>query len=132
MSKQSKNWDRHWIGYDNTDRPRLRGVFTLAWLILLVGGLCELGWLIGLKYSEGFTRLLPSIVSVAFMMASIGCLGLAVRSIPLSTAYAVWTGTSVAAAAGLGIYLFNEPTTMLRLASISLIILGIIGLRIDS
>jgi quaternary ammonium compound-resistance protein SugE len=104
----------------------------MAWIILIVGGLCELGWLIGLKYSEGFTRLLPSIVTIAFMMASMGCLAVAVKSIPLGTAYAAWTGTSIAAAAALGIYLFNEPTTSLRLVSIGLIILGIIGLRNDS
>jgi len=104
----------------------------MAWLILIVGGLCELGWLIGLKFTEGFTRLLPSIVTVTFMAASIGCLGLAVKSIPLGTAYAAWTGTSIASAAALGIYLFNEPTTLLRLVSIGLIVLGIIGLRVGS
>jgi quaternary ammonium compound-resistance protein SugE len=104
----------------------------MAWLILIVGGLCELGWLIGLKYTEGFTRLVPSIVTLAFMMASIGCLGQAVKSIPLGTAYAAWTGTSIASAAIVGIYVFNEPTTLLRLVSIGLIILGIIGLRIES
>ena len=103
----------------------------MAWFILIVGGLCEVGWLIGLKYSEGFTRLLPSIVTMAFMGASIGCLGLAVKSIPIGTAYAAWTGTSIAAAAALGIYLFDEPTTLLRLVSIGLIILGIIGLRLE-
>jgi quaternary ammonium compound-resistance protein SugE len=104
----------------------------MAWLILLVGGLCEVGWLILLKYSEGFTRLLPSIGTLAFMGASIGCLGLAVRSIPMGTAYAVWTGTSIAGSAAMGIYLFNEPTTLLRLGCIGLIVLGIIGLRLES
>jgi quaternary ammonium compound-resistance protein SugE len=74
----------------------------MAWIILIVGGLCELGWLIGLKYSEGFTRPLPSIVTIAFMMASMGCLAVAVKSIPLGTAYAAWTGTSIAAAAAPG------------------------------
>lgn len=104
----------------------------MAWLILLVGGLCEVGWLILLKYAEGFTRLLPSIGTLAFMAASIGCLGLAVRSLPLGTAYGVWTGTSIASAAALGIYLFNEPATLLRLTSIGLIVLGIAGLRLES
>ena len=104
----------------------------MAWLILIVGGLFELGWLVAIKFTDGFTRLLPSIVTVGFMAASIGCLGLAVKSIPLGTAYAAWTGTSIAGAAALGIYLFDEPTTLLRLVSISLIILGIIGLRIGS
>ena len=104
----------------------------MAWLILIVGGLFELGWLVAIKFTDGFTRLLPSIVTVGFMAASIGCLGLAVKSIPLGTAYAAWTGTSIAGAAALGIYLFDEPTTLLRLVSISLIIMGIIGLRINS
>lgn len=104
----------------------------MAWLILIVGGLFELGWLVAIKFTDGFTRLLPSIVTVSFMAASVGCLGLAVKSIPLGTAYAAWTGTSIAGAAALGIYLFDEPTTLLRLVSISLIILGIIGLRIGS
>ncbi len=104
----------------------------MAWLILIVGGLCELGWLVGLKFTEGFTRLVPSVVTVSFMLASIGCLSVAVKTIPLGTAYAAWTGTSIASAAALGIYLFNEPTTLLRLASIGLIVLGIIGLRIES
>jgi quaternary ammonium compound-resistance protein SugE len=104
----------------------------MAWLILLVGGLCEVGWLVGLKFTEGFTRLQPSIVTVAFMAASIGCLSLAVKSIPIGTAYAVWTGTSIAGAATLGIYLFGEPTTSLRLVSIGLILMGIIGLRLDA
>ena len=104
----------------------------MDWFILLLGGLFEVGWLVGLKYTEGFTRLLPSIVTVAFMAASIGCLGLAVKSIPIGTAYAVWTGTSIAAVAALGIYLFGEPTTVIRLASIGLILFGIIGLRLDT
>ena len=103
----------------------------MAWFILLVGGLCEVGWLIGLKHTEGFTRLLPSLVTVAFMGASIGCLGLAIRSIPMGTAYAVWTGTSVAAVTAVGIVFFDEPTTLIRLGAIGLIVLGIIGLRLE-
>ena len=104
----------------------------MAWFILLVGGLCEVGWPIGLKHTEGFTRLLPSLVTVAFMGASIGCLGLAIRSIPMGTAYAVWTGTSVAAVTAVGIVFFDEPTTLIRLGAIGLIVLGIIGLRLKS
>ncbi len=103
----------------------------MAWFILIMGGLFELGWLTALKFTEGFTRVLPSAFVVIFMTASIGCLGLAVKSIPLGTAYAAWTGTSIAAAAALGIYLFNEPVTLLRLISIGLIILGIIGLKFE-
>lgn len=104
----------------------------MAWPILLAGGLFEVGWLIGLKRTEGFTRLLPSIITVAFMGASIGCLGLAIRSIPMGTAYAVWTGTSIAAVTAVGIIFFNEPANSIRLGSISLIVLGIIGLRLES
>jgi quaternary ammonium compound-resistance protein SugE len=104
----------------------------MAWFILIVGSLCEVGWLISLKFTEGFTRILPSLVTVAFMGASIGFLGLAVKTIPMGTAYAAWTGTSIAVATLFGIYLFDEPTTVIRLASIGLIVLGIIGLRLDS
>ncbi len=103
----------------------------MAWVILLVGSLCEVGWLVALKYSEGLTRLPSIVVAVVFMGASVGCLGLAVKSIPMGTAYAAWTGTSIAVASALGMYLFDEPTTAVRLASIGLIILGIAGLRLD-
>lgn len=103
----------------------------MAWVILLVGSLCEVGWLIALKYSEGFTRLPSIVVTVLFMGASVGCLGLAVKSIPMGTAYAAWTGTSIAVATAVGMYLFDEPATAIRLASIGLIILGIAGLRLD-
>lgn len=103
----------------------------MAWLILLVGSLCEVGWLIGMKYAEGFTRFWPSVIMVFFMAASIGCLGLAVKEIPAATAYAVWTGGSIAAVAIVGVFLFNEPATLLRLASIALILLGMVGLRLS-
>lgn len=103
----------------------------MAWVILFVGSLCEVGWLIALKYTEGFTRLPSVLVTVGFMGASVGCLGLAVKSIPMGTAYAAWTGTSIAVATVFGIYLFDEPTTLIRLASIGLIVLGIVGLRLD-
>ena len=103
----------------------------MAWLILLVGSLCEVGWLIAMKYAEGFTRFWPSVIMVFFMAASIGCLGLAVKEIPAATAYAVWTGGSIAAVAIVGVFLFNEPATLLRLASIALILLGMVGLRLS-
>src|SRR5712664_139331 len=99
----------------------------MPWLFLLVAGLCEIAWAIGLKYTEGFSRLLPMIGTVAAMVASIGFLGLALKSLPVGTAYAVWTGIGTTA---LGIYLFNEPATLLRLACIGLILSGIIGLKI--
>lgn len=104
----------------------------MAWVILLFGGLCEVGWLIAMKQSEGFTRLIPSIVTVAFMGASIGCLGLATKTIPIGTAYAVWTGASIAAAAAIGILYFNEPATFVRLGSIALIVAGIVGLKLTN
>lgn len=104
----------------------------MAWVILFVGSLCEVVWLIALKYAQGFTRLPYTLVAVAFMGASIGCLGLAVKTIPMGTAYAAWTGTSIAVAAVFGIYLFDEPPTAIRLLSIGFIILGIFGLRFES
>jgi quaternary ammonium compound-resistance protein SugE len=102
----------------------------MAWVILMIGSLCEVGWLIGMKYSDGFTRLWPSVIMAFFMVASVGCLGLAIKTIPAGTAYAVWTGASVAAVSVAGIYLFNEPVTLLRLGAIVLIVLGLIGLRL--
>src|SRR5260370_23512997 len=80
----------------------------MAWLFLLVAGLCEIAWAIGLKYTEGFSRLLPTIGTVAAMAASLGCLGLALKSLPVGTAYAVWTGIGTIGTAALGIYLFNR------------------------
>ncbi len=102
----------------------------MDWIILFVGSICEVGWLIGMKYADGFTRLWPSVIMVFFMAASVGCLGLAVKTIPAGTAYAAWTGASIAAATVVGVYLFGEPTTPLRLGSIALIVLGIVGLRL--
>jgi quaternary ammonium compound-resistance protein SugE len=103
----------------------------MAWLILFLGGMFEVGWLITLKYTEGFTRLLPSILTLSLMLASIGCLGIAVKTIPMGTAYAVWTGTSIAGAAVVGICFFGESTTPLRLVSIALILAGVVGLRMQ-
>jgi quaternary ammonium compound-resistance protein SugE len=104
----------------------------LAWLFLFVAGLCEVAWAIALKYSEGFSRLYPSMATLAAMAASIGLLGLALKSLPVGTAYAVWTGIGAAGTAALGIYLFSEPATVLRLISIGLIVAGIAGLRMTS
>lgn len=103
----------------------------MAWIILLIGSICEVGWLIGMKYADGFTRLWPSVIMVFFMAASVGCLGLAVKDIPAGTAYAVWTGGSVAAVTVVGVYLFGEPATLLRIGSILLILIGMVGLRLD-
>ncbi len=102
----------------------------LAWTILVVAGLCEIGWAIGLKYTEGFTRLIPSALTLTAMVASIVLLGLALKALPVGTAYAVWTGIGAIGTAALGIYLFGEPATAARLASIGLIVAGIVGLKL--
>jgi quaternary ammonium compound-resistance protein SugE len=102
----------------------------MAWLFLLIAGLFEVGWAIGLKYTEGFTRLVPSILTVAAMTLSILLLGLALRTLPVGTAYAVWTGIGAVGTAVLGIYLFGEPAGAARLASIGMIVAGIVGLKL--
>jgi quaternary ammonium compound-resistance protein SugE len=102
----------------------------MAWLVLVAAGLLEIGWAIGLKYTEGFTRLLPSVLTLAAMAGSIILLGLALKSLPIGTAYAVWTGIGAVGTALLGIALFGEPATAARLASIGLIVAGIIGLKL--
>jgi quaternary ammonium compound-resistance protein SugE len=102
----------------------------MAWVLLFAAGLFEVGWAVGLKYTEGFTRLLPSLGTVASMIVSLGLLGLALRSLPLGTAYAVWTGVGTVGTALLGIALFGEPATAMRLACIALIVAGIAGLKL--
>ena len=102
----------------------------LAWAILFVAGLFEIGWAIGLKYTEGFTRLVPSVLTLAAMILSIVLLGMALKALPVGTAYAVWTGIGAVGTAALGIYLFGEPATAARLASIGLIVAGIVGLKV--
>lgn len=104
----------------------------MAWVYLVIAGLLEIGWAIGLKYTEGFTRLWPSVATVATMVASFAMLGLALRDLPLGTAYAVWTGIGTAGTVVLGIVLFGEPAEALRLACIGLIIIGVAGLRVLS
>jgi quaternary ammonium compound-resistance protein SugE len=102
----------------------------MAWVYLSIAGLLEIGWAIGLKYTEGFTRLVPSVLTVAAMLGSILLLGLALRELPVGTGYAVWTGIGAVGTAILGIILFAEPATALRLGSIALIVSGIIGLKL--
>jgi quaternary ammonium compound-resistance protein SugE len=101
----------------------------MAWFYLLLAGLFEVGWAIGLKYTEGFSRLFPSLLTVAAMALSLALLGLALKSLPVGTAYAVWTGVGAVGAAVLGIILFSEPATVLRLTCIGLIVCGIAGLK---
>lgn len=101
----------------------------MAWSILLVAGLMEIGWAIGLKYTEGFTRLVPSVLTAVAMVISVILLGLALKTLPVGTAYAVWTGIGAVGTAILGIVLFGDPATVARLASIGLIVAGIVGLK---
>ena len=102
----------------------------MAWLYLFVAGLFEMAWAIGLKYTEGFSRLVPSLLTVAAMIVSLALLGLALKTLPVGTAYAVWTGIGAVGTAALGIYLFGEPATAARLASMGLIVAGIVGLKL--
>jgi quaternary ammonium compound-resistance protein SugE len=102
----------------------------MAWVYLFIAGLLEIGWAIGLKYTEGFSRLGPTVATVAAMIASFAFLGLALRELPLGTAYAVWTGIGTAGTVALGILLLGEPAEPLRLGCIALIVAGVIGLRI--
>lgn len=101
----------------------------MAWVILFVAGVLEIGWAVGLKFTDGFTRLWPTIGTVAAMVASMILLGIAVRTLPLGTAYAVWTGIGTAGTAILAMLLFNEPVTISRIVFLSMIVLGILGLK---
>jgi quaternary ammonium compound-resistance protein SugE len=102
----------------------------MPWLVLIVAGLFEIGWAVGLKYTEGFTRLWPSLGTAAAMVLSVVLLGLSLRSLPLGTAYAVWTGIGTVGTALLGIALFHESADLLRLGCIGLIVVGIAGLKL--
>jgi quaternary ammonium compound-resistance protein SugE len=104
----------------------------MEWTYLFFAGLLEVGWAIGLKYTEGFTRFWPSVATAAAMIASFALLAQALRTIPIGTGYAVWTGIGAVGAAALGIVLFKEPASTLRLASIGLVIAGIVGLRLSA
>ena len=102
----------------------------MAWLLLLIAGLLEVGWAVGLKYTEGFTRLVPSVLTLISMAASVGMLGLALKTLPIGTAYAVWTGIGAVGTAILGIALFGDPAGFARIACIGLIVAGIVGLKL--
>lgn len=103
---------------------------TAAWLMLIVAGLFEVGWAIGLKYTDGFSRFWPTAWTAIALVVSIVLLGVAVRTLPLGTAYAVWVGIGAVGTAALGIVLLGEPATVARLASIGLIVAGIVGLKL--
>lgn len=104
----------------------------MAWVILLIAGLMEIGWAIGLKYTDGFSKPLPTALTLAAMVCSVGLLGLALRTLPVGTAYAVWTGIGAVGTAILGMVLFGEAATTVRLVCIALIVAGIIGLKFAS
>lgn len=104
----------------------------MAWVVLVVAGIFEVGWAIGLKYSEGFTKLWPSLGTTAAMVVSLGLLGVAMKSLPVGTAYAVWVGVGAVGTAVLGIVLFGESANAGRLLSLTLIVAGIIGLKLST
>ncbi|UBV42132.1 quaternary ammonium compound efflux SMR transporter SugE [Deinococcus taeanensis] len=104
----------------------------MAWILLVVAGLLEVGWAIGLKYTEGFTRPVPTALTLLSMAASMALLGLAARTLPIGTAYGVWVGIGAVGAGLLGVLLFQEPATPARLAFMALMIVAIIGLKATS
>ena len=102
----------------------------MAWTYLFFAGLFEIGWAIGLKYTDGFSKPMPTVLTIASMIVSLGLLGLALKTLPVGTAYAVWTGIGTVGTALLGIWLLGEPATAMRLACIALIVSGIVGLKL--
>lgn len=104
----------------------------MAWLLLLVAGILEIGWAIGLKYTEGFTRPLPSFLTLSAMTASVVLLGIAMKTIPVGTSYAIWVGIGAVGTAILGMTLFGEPASPGRIASLGLIVAGVAGLKLAS
>jgi len=104
----------------------------MAWVILVLAGVLEVGWAVGLKYTQGFTRPVPSVLTVAMLVSSVGLLATAARTLPIGTAYAVWVGIGALGAAVLGITLFHEPVTAPRLAFLGLLLVAIVGLKVTS
>ncbi len=104
----------------------------MSWVLLIVAGLLEVCWAIGLKYTDGFTKLLPSLLTITAIVSSIGLLSLAARSLPIGTAYAIWVGIGALGAAILGVVLFREPITGPRLFFLALLLVSIIGLKLTS
>jgi quaternary ammonium compound-resistance protein SugE len=104
----------------------------MNWFILLIAGVFEVAWAVGLKYTGGFTRLWPTIGSLLAMVISLGLLGLALKSLPVGTAYAIWVGVGAAGTALAGMLLFGEPMSVARLASLALLLAGIVGLKLTS
>ena len=104
----------------------------MTWIILIIAGLLEVTWAVGLKYTHGFTKLVPTLWTVTAMVGSIGMLGLALRTLPLGTAYAIWTGIGTVGTVIYGIVALNEPASAVRLACIAMIVGGIIGLKLTT
>jgi quaternary ammonium compound-resistance protein SugE len=104
----------------------------MAWLTLVIAGVFEIGWAVGLKYTNGFTKLWPSVGTGVALVLSMVLLGLAVRTLPLGTAYAVWTGIGTVGTAIFGIFVLNEPSTAVRLVCLTMIVAGILGLKFFS
>ncbi|VVN28922.1 Quaternary ammonium compound-resistance protein SugE [Pseudomonas fluorescens] len=104
----------------------------MSWIILFFAGLFEVGWAVGLKYTDGFSRPLPTALTVGAMIISLGLLGLAMKELPLGTAYAIWTGVGAVGTVIAGIILFGESMALFRLASVALIIAGLIGLKVST
>lgn len=103
----------------------------MSWIILLLAGLFEVGWAVGLKYTDGFTRPLPTLLTVTAMIISLALLGLAMKELPLGTAYAIWTGVGAVGTVIAGIILFGEAMTLMRLGSVALIVCGLLGLKLS-
>lgn len=104
----------------------------MSWIILFFAGLFEVGWAVGLKYTDGFTRPLPTALTVGAMVISLGLLGLAMKELPLGTAYAIWTGVGAVGTVIAGIILFGESMALVRLVSVALIVTGLIGLKVSA
>lgn len=104
----------------------------MPWIILFFAGLFEVGWAVGLKYTDGFTRPLPTALTLVSMVVSLGLLGLAMKELPLGTAYAIWTGVGAVGTVIAGIILFGESMALIRLASVALIVAGLIGLKMSA
>jgi quaternary ammonium compound-resistance protein SugE len=104
----------------------------MTWIILILAGLLEVAWAVGLKYTDGFSKLVPTVLTLSAMVGSVGLLGLALRALPLGTAYAIWTGIGTVGTVIYGIAVLNEPASVLRLACIAMIVGGIVGLKVST
>jgi quaternary ammonium compound-resistance protein SugE len=104
----------------------------MNWIYLIIAGMLEIGWAIGLKYTEGWSKLYPSLITVVLMIASFQFLSMALKTLPIGTAYAIWTGIGAVGTAILGMFIFNEPRDLTRILCILLIVAGIVGLKLTS